>query len=198
MFKKLHELFRTAFPLRHCVVRFLDRRLDFLPYPLKLNYGSIERPWYGYCLLHAAKLAQKLAYNRMSAIEFGVAGGNGLLALERHAARVTPIGFIAFDLDYYSSTMSALKVLDAEYKYLLPRVACYFDDIVGDIDLLSRIRRRAAGHQGIQRRARRPQDRAGPRPADLPWRPASAALARAGPCRARLQAPGLQSDDFRS
>ena len=45
-----------------------------------------------------------------------------------------PIGFIAFDLDYYSSTVTALKIFEANHRYLLPRVACYFDDMVGDID----------------------------------------------------------------
>jgi hypothetical protein len=45
-----------------------------------------------------------------------------------------PIGFIAFDLDYYSSTVTALKIFETNHRYLLPRVACYFDDMVGDID----------------------------------------------------------------
>lgn len=45
-----------------------------------------------------------------------------------------PIGFISFDLDYYSSTRSALKILEAEHRYVLPRVACYVDDMVGDVD----------------------------------------------------------------
>lgn len=40
-----------------------------------------------------------------------------------------PIGFIAFDLDYYSSTMDAFQLLDAPAADLLPRVVCYFDDI---------------------------------------------------------------------
>jgi hypothetical protein len=34
-------------------------------------------------------------------------------------------------LDYYSSTVAALKILDADPKYYLPRVACYFDDLAG-------------------------------------------------------------------
>jgi hypothetical protein len=205
MFNRLRQLFRVAIPLRYHLVRFVDQRFDLLPYPLKLDYNTVERPWYGHPLLHAAKLARKLGYKQISAIEFGVAGGNGLLALELHAAHVTretgvtisifgfdtgrgmpqpldyrdmpylwqagyysmdedllrarlqsstlilgpvettlpaffekesppPIGFIAFDLDYYSSTVSALKVLEAEHKYLLPRVACYVDDMVGDVD----------------------------------------------------------------
>ena len=205
MFSKLRRIFRKGTPLRYHLLRFLDQRLNFLQYPGKLHYNTIERPWYGHCLLHAARLAHKLGHKRISAIEFGVAGGNGLLALERHAAHVTretgvdvaiygfdtgkgmpqpqdyrdmpymwqagyftmdvdllqarlrssklllgpvettlhtffkneapsPIGFVAFDLDYYSSTVSALKVFEAEHSYLLPRVACYVDDMVGDID----------------------------------------------------------------
>src|SRR5262249_32077140 len=45
-----------------------------------------------------------------------------------------PIGVIAFDLDYYSSTVAALRILEAEHRYLMPRVACFFDDMCGDID----------------------------------------------------------------
>lgn len=43
-----------------------------------------------------------------------------------------PIGFISFDLDFYSSTLSAFNSIlnDAPDKYL-PRVVCYFDDTVG-------------------------------------------------------------------
>ena len=38
-----------------------------------------------------------------------------------------PIGFIAFDLDYYSSTKSAFRAFEADH---LPRVYCYFDDTI--------------------------------------------------------------------
>jgi hypothetical protein len=43
-----------------------------------------------------------------------------------------PVGFVAFDLDYYSSTAAALALFDAPYERLLPRVVCYFDDVIGD------------------------------------------------------------------
>ena len=43
-----------------------------------------------------------------------------------------PIGFAAFDLDYYSSTASALALLKADPSLLLPRVFCHFDDTIGD------------------------------------------------------------------
>jgi len=42
-----------------------------------------------------------------------------------------PIGAIAYDLDFYSSTAAALNMLDADEKYYLPRIFCYFDDIIG-------------------------------------------------------------------
>src|SRR4030095_1682615 len=43
-----------------------------------------------------------------------------------------PIGFIAFDMDYYSSTVSALQMLrTADVDRFLPRTLCYLDDIVG-------------------------------------------------------------------
>jgi hypothetical protein len=43
-----------------------------------------------------------------------------------------PTGFISFDMDYYSSTMSAFRMLrTTEVERFLPRTFCYFDDIVG-------------------------------------------------------------------
>lgn len=205
MIRRASRLIDEPWPLRFLLLRFLDRRFDFLSYPAKLNLGVVDRPQYGHCLLKAAELARKLGHRRISAIEFGVAGGSGLLALEAHAVQVeretgvavelygfdtgqgmpppqdyrdmpymwqagyfrmdfaelqkrlrsarlvlgpvedtvpefcrrenpAPIGFIAFDLDYYSSTMAAFALFNAERRHFLPRVACYFDDVVGDID----------------------------------------------------------------
>lgn len=42
-----------------------------------------------------------------------------------------PVAFVSFDLDFYSSTMDALALFEAEPGRLLPRVHCYFDDILG-------------------------------------------------------------------
>jgi hypothetical protein len=42
-----------------------------------------------------------------------------------------PIGFISFDLDYYSSTVAAFRIFDGPDECYLPRVLSYFDDIVG-------------------------------------------------------------------
>jgi hypothetical protein len=188
-------------PIRFLVLRALDSVFNFLSYESKLRVRSITRSQYGFGLLHAGRLAARLGIQRISALEFGVAGGNGLLALEDHARRVNretgvqidiygfdsgsglpapsdfrdmpyaweqgfyamdadrlkdrlrsakliigdvrdtvrhfgdenpaPIGFISFDLDYYSSTTAALEVLDLPFEKLLPRIFCYFDDVAG-------------------------------------------------------------------
>lgn len=48
------------------------------------------------------------------------------------AAQEAPTGFLAFDLDYYSSTARALTgLLTGPPEKYLPRVWCYFDDTVG-------------------------------------------------------------------
>jgi len=185
---------------RHAVRQWAIRR--FGSYETKLAHGAIQRPNYGYCLYNAAKLAKRLGYPKMSAIEFGVAGGNGLISLEEHAATISnllqieieiygfdtgeglprpidyrdlpyhwkegfykmdrqalesrlriaklvlgdvadtlgtffdkyrpaPIGAISFDLDFYSSTKSALAVFRGKPQFLLPRIFCYFDDTIG-------------------------------------------------------------------
>src|SRR4051794_26317106 len=53
--------------------------------------GVRTRPQYLWPLLHAAHAARALDLPRIAALEFGVAGGNGLLALERAAAAATEL-----------------------------------------------------------------------------------------------------------
>jgi hypothetical protein len=174
-----------------------------LQYPFRelLHHYPRARPNYRWGCLCAAFVARELGLPRISVIEFGVAGGDGLLALEQLAAEAeaasgvaidvygfdtgtgltkpqdyrdlpqlwfegdyvmdvprlkarlhkaqlvlgpvaetvpkflagkpAPIGFVSFDLDLYSSTMDAFRLFDGADEVLLPRVVCYFDDIVG-------------------------------------------------------------------
>jgi hypothetical protein len=166
------------------------------------NGNTVYYPPYTMGVLHAAHLARTLGIDRISVIEFGVAGGNGLVALETAAERVearfgvgievhgfdtgrglppptdfrdlphlyrheeykmdfdklqarlrrarlhlglvsdtvrqfvrskpAPIGFASFDLDLYCSTMDAFLIFQQGAGELtLPRVHCYFDDIMG-------------------------------------------------------------------
>lgn len=60
--------------------RFVHATKDAINYSPRflLDTQAIERPHYAYCMLSAAALARRLGHNRISAVEFGVAGGNGL------------------------------------------------------------------------------------------------------------------------
>lgn len=183
-----------------------DFARDHSQYPsLAAEFTKISRvdthPHYAWGVLQGVVLAKALGLERVSIVEFGVAGGRGLTALETIAAdlenrygiaidvfgfdsggglptgadnrdlpnlwsggyyrmdreklqrqlrkarlvlgdvketvpeflksRPAPLAFASFDLDLYTSTKAALRIFDAGPSSLLPRVHCYFDDIMG-------------------------------------------------------------------
>lgn len=61
------------------------RAQDNVSYQTRINYDAVTRPAYAYCMQRAAHEALLLGYKEIAIVEFGVAGGNGLLALEEHA-----------------------------------------------------------------------------------------------------------------
>ncbi|HPO92292.1 MAG TPA: hypothetical protein PL072_02365 [Phycisphaerales bacterium] len=209
----------TRNPLKHRPKYILKRLLRCIAEPARLrkymlmnsaaplwkkaDYDALDRPHYGYGVLQAARQAKALGIPKITVIEVGVGGGDGLKSLERIVDAVEreegvkidlygfdtgtgmppprdprdmgfvwapgqfrmpvkrlkselrramlvlgdvretvprflyrnypgPIGFIAIDVDYYTSTMHALKFLDATPQFLLPRVFLYLDDIIGD------------------------------------------------------------------
>ena len=167
----------------------------------KVEFDLVVRMHHAWGLLYAADQATRAGIGELTAIEFGVANGAGLLNMCEIAARVTretgvrfrivgfdagtglpspvdyrdhpehyhegdypmvdrdrllarlpgdarvafgdvrvtvpeflngafaPIGFISFDLDYYSSTRDALAILHGEPERYLPWTVCYFDDV---------------------------------------------------------------------
>jgi len=174
-------------------------------FALRCALDLYPRPHYAYGVQQAAVLAQRLKIPRISVIEFGVAGGQGLVELDRMARLATeatgvaidvygfdrgeglpkpndfrdlpyiwregdfrmdlpalrakvpsaklvlgdieatiptflqsesvaPVGFVSIDVDYYSSTVAALKLFRGDPQSYLPRVFCYLDDTVGDDD----------------------------------------------------------------
>ena len=185
----------TGWPFHHAYGQ-LNRIFENL-----MKEGRHVRPHFAWGLVYGAYLAKSLGIKRISTMELGVAGGNGLLSLEHVALGVerhlgveievygfdtefglpkphdyrdlpnlyregafamdfdglrkrlkkaqlilglventvpglirsapAPIAFISFDMDYYSSTMHAFKLFEADHSMLLPRVHCYFDDIIG-------------------------------------------------------------------
>jgi hypothetical protein len=179
-------------------VRSLWTRFPVGSLPLRVDYGIWRRPHYAYGIYRAAQLAGQFQSPGVTVIEFGVAGGNGLLTMAEHAAEIAehlqikievigfdsgsgmpattdprdlpyawrsgsfamdehalrsalgstrlilgpveqtvmeaelhyPVGFIAFDLDYYTSTLGAMRIFSRPPDTRLPRVFCYFDDIL--------------------------------------------------------------------
>jgi len=170
---------------------------------LMRHANCARRPAYIWGVLQGVALAKVLGIERVSVMEFGVAGGSGLLALEDIAEKIEqlpgvgvgvevygfdtgkglpqpedyrdlpnlwsggfysmdraelearlrrarlqlglvgetvpaflqtsfpPVAFVSFDVDLYTSTRDALKLFEAGHQALLPRIYCYFDDIVG-------------------------------------------------------------------
>lgn len=165
------------------------------------RWGAVDRPHYLAGVLAAADHARRENIARISVIEFGVAGGGGLVALQDYAAAVeqdtgividvygfdtgeglpepcgdyrdhpdqwrssdyrmdvdklkkrltprtrlclgnirdtlpsflasdpAPVGFIACDVDLYSSTNDVLRIFSAPQRRMLSRAFIYFDDI---------------------------------------------------------------------
>jgi len=61
------------------LLRKIPLRLFFR---LRLEIDAVPRPYYAYGMLKAAEQAKRLGINRISAIEFGVAAGHGLVVME--------------------------------------------------------------------------------------------------------------------
>ncbi|MDR2097841.1 MAG: hypothetical protein LBP37_04905 [Spirochaetaceae bacterium] len=188
-------------PLAKCLIK----NLRLFSYSLRARMGLLsKKPEYARCVFAGAFLGKSLGLKRISVIEFGVAGGRGLTALERHAEKIgremgieievygfdsghglpksvdyrdlpyiwsegfykmdyeklrkrlhgakiilgdvketvndffktykpAPVAAVMFDMDLYSSTAPALRLFEADYEHLLPRIFTYFDDIGSSI-----------------------------------------------------------------
>ncbi len=196
----IKKLFLSPLPIRIYLLQNLMRKFKLATFEQRLKYDALLYPAYAYGMYCAALQAKSLGLKKISAIEFGVATGNGLIAMESHATEIYnstgiefeiygfdtgeglpkptdykdqsyfwsetsytmnqkklednlsfsnlvigeikstiqkfmkdsltyPIGFIAFDLDYYSSTLESFKIFKISDNLLLPRVECYMDDI---------------------------------------------------------------------
>lgn len=66
----------------HKIVQNLWARTGLGSFKSRLDYDVFPRPHYAFCLYHAARQAHLLGLKRISAAEFGVAGGAGLIELE--------------------------------------------------------------------------------------------------------------------
>ncbi|WP_084464178.1 hypothetical protein [Microtetraspora fusca] len=74
------------------------RRLPFGSWELRCALDLHPRPHYAYGVQQAAELARRLGVDRISVIEFGVAGGNGLVELSRLARGATAATGVRIDV----------------------------------------------------------------------------------------------------
>jgi hypothetical protein len=90
-------------PVRVFLARKAIQAFSLFSYQDRLEIGAIDRAYYGHCLFEAAKLAARLNYPRISAIEFGCGGGNGLLNAEMHISEVEKLFPVKFELYGFDS-----------------------------------------------------------------------------------------------
>lgn len=64
----------------------------------RLLIGAVDRPHYVHCVLRGAQLAKRLGHKKVSVLELGVAGGNGLVCLEAIAKEVEELLDIEIDI----------------------------------------------------------------------------------------------------
>lgn len=88
---RIAEIILSETPLRLVFFRFILKYLFFIPYNYRLTFKAVERPHYGYCIYQSLRLAHALGYKKISIIEFGVAGGKGLLNIEHHVKQLQKI-----------------------------------------------------------------------------------------------------------
>jgi hypothetical protein len=93
----LYLLMHSQAPFR-TVFTVLLRKLGIGSFELRMALGSLERPHYAFLVYNAARLAKKLGHQRISVIEYGVAGGQGLLVLEKYAAKVEELFQVKIDV----------------------------------------------------------------------------------------------------
>ena len=122
--KSLIDLaFRLAFyplPLRVLLLRILLRKSGLFKYSTRLEVDAVQRPSYGFSMFNAAALAKALGHTKISVIEFGVAGGNGLVSIEQHAEEIFKelgIEFEIYGFDMGSGLPKPLDYRDMPYMW---------------------------------------------------------------------------------
>jgi len=92
-----------------------DNRDDWMRFAyLKLKQDPVcnRRPWYIWGVLQGAALSKVLGIEHISVIEFGVAGGGGLISLERAAELTEELVGIKIDVYGFDTGTGNPKIMD--------------------------------------------------------------------------------------
>ncbi len=79
-------------------LRPIIRKLKIGSFKFRLGMHALKRMQYAYICFHAAQLGKKLGYKKISVIEYGVAGGQGLILLEEHVKEIEEYFNIEIDI----------------------------------------------------------------------------------------------------
>ena len=107
-------------PLRILFLGTLLAYTSWGPYETRLRYDAVVRPWYGYCIWNAANLARSLGLEATSVIEFGVAGGRGLLNIEQHVREIeksTGVSISVYGFDSAKGLPEPVDFRDLPYRF---------------------------------------------------------------------------------
>lgn len=88
------------------------RRLPFGSHALRCALDLYPRPHYAYGVQQAADLARRLGLARISVLEFGVAGGAGLVELRRMADKATEATGVQIDVYGFDRASGLPKPVD--------------------------------------------------------------------------------------
>lgn len=120
--------------------------MKWIKYSTRLEYDAVTRPSYGFCIYNAAILAKSLGHSKISILEFGVAGGNGLVNIEKHVSEISKelkMEFEIYGFDMGSGLPKPLDYRDMPYmwaegfykmdKELLEKKLKYAKLIIGNV-----------------------------------------------------------------
>ena len=91
--KVLFKLIKSSKKIKHLIEKYNIGTFKF-----RMNLGALRRNHYAYICYNAALLGKKLGYKKISVIEFGCAGGSGLVDLEYIASEIEKILNISFEI----------------------------------------------------------------------------------------------------
>jgi hypothetical protein len=99
----LIRLLNHRTPVGALLARKAIQAFSLFSYRDRLRICAIDRPHYGHCLYEAANLAARLDCRKISAIELGCGGGNGLLSAEMHITELEKLFPVKFELYGFDS-----------------------------------------------------------------------------------------------
>jgi hypothetical protein len=93
--------------------------------PMAADYRDLPHIWEsGFYRMDVEKLRARLQRAQLILGDVGVTTRQWIAS-----GTQAPIGFVSFDLDYYTSTKAAFALFEGPPETHLPRVYCYFDDV---------------------------------------------------------------------